>query len=140
MAELRDGLDAIETSDRPLEQSRLTAVGRRVGVDVGVTEPEPRPTGPAAALAFRVVREAIVNVARHAPGAAAEVSGDPRGDGRCGSRSSTTAATPAPVVAGTGAGLAGLAHAVAAAGGTLGWGPRTEGGFAVVAEIPEDRP
>jgi len=44
------------------------------------------------------------------------------------------------VVAGAGAGLTGLARAVAEAGGTLGWGPRSGGGFGVVAEIPEDRP
>ena len=139
LAELRDGLDAIETSHRPLEQSRLTALGRRVGVDVGVTTPDHAPTGPVASLAFRVVREAIVNVSRHAPGASAEVSLSwvgralrvevrDRGGGS------------APVVAGSGAGLAGLAQAVAAAGGTLGWGPRDDGGFAVVAEIPEGGP
>ena len=46
----------------------------------------------------------------------------------------------AAVVGGAGAGLTGLASAVADAGGTLGWGPRTEGGFSVVAEIPEETP
>ena len=44
-----------------------------------------------------------------------------------------------PVVAGSGAGLSGLAQVVRSAGGTLDWGPRAEGGFAVSAEIPEDR-
>ena len=139
VAELRDGLDAIETSHQPLDQRRLTALGRRVGVDVGVTEPEHAPTGPAAALAFRVVREAIVNVARHAPGSSAEVRVTRERRAlrvEILDRGSDSGA----VVAGAGAGLAGLAHAVTEAGGTLGWGPRTEGGFSVVAEIPEDRP
>ncbi len=136
VAELRDGMDAIETSDRPLEQSRLAAVGRRVGVDVGVTEPDGAATGPAASLAFRVVREAIVNVSRHSPGAAAEVTVTRHGEVlRVEVLDHGSGA--APVVSGTGTGLAGLAHAVVAAGGTLGWGPRTEGGFAVVAEIPD---
>ncbi len=137
VAELRDGLDAIETSPRPLEPSRLAAVGRRVGIDVGVTEPVPAPTGPAASLAFRVVREAIVNVARHAPGASAEVSVTRAGSAlrvEVTDRGSPTA----PVVAGSGTGLAGLAQAVAEAGGTLGWGALTGGGFVVVAEIPEE--
>jgi signal transduction histidine kinase len=136
VAELRDGLDAIETTDRPLEPSRLAAVGRRVGVDVGVSEPEVAPTGAAASLAYRVVREAIVNVARHSPGAAAEVTVTRRGDSLRVEVLDQGGGAP-PVVSGTGTGLEGLARTVAAAGGTLGWGPRTEGGFAVVAEIPD---
>ena len=123
--------------DRPLEPSRLAAVGRRVGVDVGVTEPDAAPTGPAASLAFRVVREAIVNVARHSPGAAAEVTVTRHGElaARRGPRPRQRRRSGRLRQPGTG--LAGLAQAVAAAGGTLGWGPRTEGGFAVVAEIPD---
>jgi len=136
VAELRDGLDAIETTDRPLEPSRLAAVGRRVGVDVGVSEPEAAPTGPAALLAYRVVREAIVNVARHSPGAAAEVTVTRRGNSLR-VEVLDRGSGGAPVGSGSGTGLEGLARTVAAAGGTLGWGPRTEGGFAVVAEIPD---
>jgi signal transduction histidine kinase len=139
VAELRDGLDAIEASHQPLDRRRLTALGRRVGVDVRVTEPEPAPRGRAAALAFRVVREAIVNVARHAPGASAEVTVT-RGCRALRVEVLDRGSDAGAVVAGAGAGLTGLARAVAEAGGTLGWGPRSGGGFGVVAEIPEDRP
>lgn len=137
LAELRDGLDAIETTERPLDASRLAALGRRVGIDVAVSEALPAPTGLAAALAFRVVREAIVNVARHAAGSAAEVTVTwaertlrvevvDRGGG------------PGPVEVGSGSGLTGLAGVVAGAGGSLTWGPRDGGGYRVVAEIPEE--
>ncbi len=135
LAELRDGLDTLETAPHPLAASRLTAIGRRVGVDVSVTTTGPPPTGAAAALAFRVAREALVNVARHAPGAPAEVSVSRVGDVVLvevvdrGSASS-------PVVTGAGAGLSGLARAVGSAGGTLRWGPRPGGGFRVSAEVP----
>ena len=69
LAELREGLDAIETAPRPLEQSRLIGrrpPGRRRGGRDGAG-PGPVRLGGRAGL--RVVREALVNVARHAPGA-----------------------------------------------------------------------
>ncbi len=138
LAELREGLDAIETTAHPLESGRLSAIGRRVGIEVTVTAPHPAPSGPAAALAFRVVREALVNVARHAPGAEAEVNVSRVGDTLRVEVLDAGSASP-PVVSGSGAGLSGLAQVVRSAGGTLGWGPRAEGGFAVAAEIPEDR-
>jgi len=136
LAELRDGLDAIETTERPLDASRLAALGRRVGVDVAMTGPIPAPTGPAAALAFRVVREAIVNVARHAAGSSAEVS-VARGDHALRVEVLDRGGDSGPMVAGSGSGLAGLAGVVSAGGGSLTWGPRAGGGFRVVAEIPE---
>ncbi len=138
LAELREGLDAIETTPHPLESARLTAIGRRVGIEVAVTAADPAPSGSAAALAFRVVREALVNVARHAPGARAEVSVSRVGDVLRVEVLDAGSASP-PVVAGSGSGLSGLAQVVRSAGGTLGWGPRTEGGFVVAADIPEDR-
>ncbi len=137
LAELRDGLDAIESSPRPLDRSRLAALGRRVGIDVVVTAPDPSPSGAAAALAFRVVREAVVNVARHAPGACAEVLVTSSEDVLRVEVRDTGSATE-PAVTGSGTGLAGLTHVVESTGGTLTWGPRSGGGFAVVAEIPED--
>ncbi|QIK67995.1 hypothetical protein G7072_18075 [Nocardioides sp. HDW12B] len=146
LAELRDGLDAIETGANPLEGSRIAAVGRRMGVDLEVDsevgsevgEPD-HPAGPAAGLAFRVVREAVVNVARHAPGASAHVHVRRVGpalevevadDGRGG----------LPVVTGAGRGLTGLRDTVVGGGGRLEWGPRADGGFSVRARIPEETP
>ncbi|MGH3347847.1 MAG: histidine kinase [Nocardioides sp.] len=137
LAELRDGLDAIETTERPLDASRLAALGRRVGVDVEMTEPVPAPTGPAAALAFRVVREAIVNVARHAAGSSAEVSVTRAGRALRVEVLDRGGAS-GPMVVGSGSGLTGLAGVVSAAGGSLTWGPRAGSGFRVLAEIPEE--
>jgi signal transduction histidine kinase len=87
-------------------------------------------------LVRRVLREAIVNAGRYAPGALVTVS---------------VAADHEVVrleviddgpVAGThwrggaGTGLTGLAADVAATGGTLEWGPRATGGFRVAALVP----
>jgi signal transduction histidine kinase len=135
LAELRDGLDEIETSAHPLDRSRIAALGRRTGVDVVVTSSAPVPPGPGAALAFRVVREAVVNAARHAPGSAVEVRIHSTGDllsvevlddGGAGD----------PLEVGTGSGLTGLSEAVIPMGGSMSWGLRDQGGFRVVAWIP----
>lgn len=135
LAELRDDLEDLERGDRPLDRSRIAAVARRVGVDLDVQAVPVDATGRAAALAFRVVREAVVNVARHAPGALARVR--VRQD---------AAALDVEVVddgaatgsldLGAGRGLTGLRDAVRAAGGRLEWGPAPGGGFRVTARIP----
>ncbi len=135
--ELRDGLDAFESVDEPLEPGRIVAVGRRLGVPVEVSGDAV--AGPAALLGFRVVREAVVNVARHAPGATARVRF--HRPGKVLSLEVTDCGSPHPgSVRGTGHGLAGLAAAVADAGGRLEWGPRPEGGFRVTATIPQEQP
>jgi signal transduction histidine kinase len=139
LAELRDGLDEIETTAHPLDRSRIAALGRRTGVDVVVTSAAPAPPGPGAALAFRVVREAVVNAARHAPGTAVEVRISSAGD-LLAVEVLDDGGTGEPLEVGTGSGLTGLADAVAALGGTLRWGPRDEGGFRVVAWIPTTTP
>jgi signal transduction histidine kinase len=135
LVELRQGLDSIEAPDRPLERLGIVALGRRVGVDVIVTGPVSAVTGPAATLAFRVVREALVNIARHAPGARAQVSLS-RVGGSVVLEVVDTGGAAGPLVGGTGSGLSGLAKALASAGGRLEWGPRTTGGFRVAAELP----
>ena len=137
LAELRDGLDAIESTARPLDRSRLTAVGRRVGVDVGVTAPSRhRRRRPRRWLSGSSGRPSSTSpgtrpAPRRGPGLAA-------GTG-CASRSSTGAA-PRPGVTGqrhrplgSGAGRrVGRRHP------RVGAAPR--GGFAVVAEIPGGGP
>ncbi len=135
LAELRDGLDEIETSAHPLDRSRIVALGRRTGVDVVVTSSAPVPPGPGAALAFRVVREAVVNAARHAPGATVQVRTHCTGDLLCVEVLDDGGAGE-PLAVGTGSGLTGLSEAVTAMGGTMSWGPRDEGGFRVGARIP----
>ena len=135
LAELRDGLDEIETSAHPLDRTRIVAAGRRVGVDVVVTSPGPVPVGPGAVLAFRIVREAVVNAARHAPGATVEV-GIRSVDRLIVVEVVDSGAVGDPMAIGSGTGLSGLAEAVTSLGGAMRWGRRGEGGFEVVAEIP----
>jgi signal transduction histidine kinase len=138
LVELRDGLEAMETAENPLDHSRLAALGRRVGVDLRV-DAEATGSGPAAALAHRVIREAVVNVARHAPGASAAVHVR-----RSGNDLSVEVvddgSQEAAVLVGTGSGLRGLAEAVESAGGRLEWSRREAGGFRVAARIPQEQP
>ncbi|MFJ5613715.1 histidine kinase [Streptomyces sp. NPDC093221] len=89
---------------------------------------------PTAALAYRVVREALTNAARYARGSAIRIAVEAAlgvvtvtvGD------SGGTALEPR---LGTGHGLAGLRTTVAAAGGTLRYGPDSPG-WTVRAELP----
>ncbi|MFJ6572254.1 ATP-binding protein [Streptomyces sp. NPDC091292] len=94
------------------------------------------PDAPAAtaAVAYRVVREALTNAARYARGAAVRVT--------LGSRPGILTVTvtdgggsAAEPDLGTGHGLTGLRGTVAAAGGTLSYGP-TSRGWTVHAELP----
>lgn len=139
LAELRDGLDSLEAHDEPLEPSRIIALGRRLGVAVDVEGHADVAGGPATLLAFRVVREAIVNVARHAPGASARVVIGVA-DGALTVEVVDNGSGMGSLVEGTGMGLTGLARSVAAGGGTLVWGPGSAGGFQVAARIPTTKP
>ena len=88
--------------------------------------------------AYRIVQEALTNVAKHAPGTAARVriTGAPDDALRISVRNRqpdpayTTATLP-----GSGAGLLGLQERVALAGGTLTLGPDGSGDFVVEAEL-----
>ncbi|MFD8201630.1 histidine kinase [Streptomyces sp. NPDC059701] len=96
--------------------------------------PVPDPAGIAGRLLHRVVREALTNAARHAPGAAVvvAVTGQPRGTTVTVTNGPAT--EPAPPSSG-GSGLAGLRAAVVSVGGDLGTGPHGEG-FRVRAYLP----
>lgn len=135
LAELRDGLEDIDAVGHPLQRSRIAALGRRVGVDVAVAVPDTLPPGLATGLAFRVVREAVVNVARHAPGSRARVTVDLR-DERLLVEVVDDGSAATRFTSGTGTGLTGLADALTASGGQLEWGPRDQGGFRVAGSIP----
>lgn len=137
LAELRDGIDTFESAAHPLDPSRIAAVGRRLGVDVELTGTEV--TGPAAVLGYRVVREAIVNVARHAPGARARITVE-RNHGMVSIEVADSGGSVAPAGVGTGTGITGLATALEAVGGNLTWGARPGRGFRLAATIPEDAP
>ncbi|GAA2175353.1 hypothetical protein GCM10009846_24890 [Agrococcus versicolor] len=100
----------------------------------------PRPSTAIQSAIVRIVREALTNAARHAPGAhvAIDVERQPEGvtvrvvDDGAGAR--TPAQPTAP--AGAGTGIVGMRERVALLGGTLEAGP-TERGFAIVATFPE---
>ena len=135
LAELRDGIDAFESADDPLEPSRIAAVGRRLGVDVEMTGT--MISGPAAVLGYRVVREAIVNIARHAPGASARIT-VARRHGMVSIEIADSGGAETSAGGGTGTGITGLARTLEAAGGSLSWGARPGCGFRLAATIPED--
>ena len=109
---------------------RVRAAGLRVEV-VGTPGELGREAGEAA---YAVVQEALTNVLRHAAADTAWVAWSTvrdrtvlavRDDGRGGD------------VQDEGMGISGMRARVVGAGGTLRAGPRANGGFAVVAELPE---
>ncbi|HZJ05930.1 MAG TPA: histidine kinase [Nocardioidaceae bacterium] len=99
-----------------------------------------------AATAFRVIQEALTNSARHAPGTQVRIRMT-RGAGGLEvevyddgiAQPSQPSGTPA-VMEGSGFGLVGLAERVRSLGGAISAGPGANGGFAVVARIPEPHP
>ncbi|WP_333771797.1 sensor histidine kinase [Streptomyces sp. IBSBF 2435] len=89
---------------------------------------------PTAALAHRVVREALTNTARYARGSAIRIAVDAAPELLTVTVSDSGGSTPEPHL-GTGHGLPGLRTTVAAAGGILSYGP-TGSGWTVRAELP----
>ncbi|MFD8482172.1 sensor histidine kinase [Kitasatospora sp. NPDC059673] len=85
--------------------------------------------------AYRVVQEALTNAAKHAPGAAVVVEVAYTAEGAR-LRVANGGAPGVPSAAGGGRGLVGLAERVRLAGGSFAYGPGTDGGFEVVAELP----
>ncbi|MEU0199854.1 MULTISPECIES: sensor histidine kinase [unclassified Streptomyces] len=107
------------------------------GLSVSVTRTGgPSPLAPATDLtAYRIIQEALTNTHKHASASRASVVLDygvhalrvtVTDDGRPG----------APKGAGSGHGLIGMRERATAIGGTVTAGPRPEGGFQVVAELP----
>jgi signal transduction histidine kinase len=150
LAELRSVLDILRQDGEAAPRSptstlarldELVAQSAAAGLEVR-TETEgrvrPMPFGVDVA-AFRIVQEALTNVARHAPGAKAtvhvgygerdltlQVDDDGRGT------------SPARAMSGSGRGIVGMRERVTALGGELRTGPRTGGGFRVWARLPMD--
>ncbi|MEU4463687.1 histidine kinase [Streptomyces sp. NPDC024017] len=95
--------------------------------------------GVAERLLHRVVREALTNAARHAPGAPVVVTVTGRAAGTSVTVTNGRATDDGSRTAGGGTGLLGLRAAVTSVGGAFEAGPHAEG-FRVRAYVPEERP
>ncbi|MEP9385150.1 histidine kinase [Nocardioides cheoyonin] len=141
LAELRASLDVLDgppeapTADRVGDLDTVVEGARRAGVRVDLMVAGELPDH-CRTLAARIVREALVNAARHAPGAhvTVTIAGSP--DGVAVEVSDTGATETAPATTGTGTGLQGLAERLAAVGGRLEAGPLEPRGFVVRATMP----
>lgn len=91
---------------------------------------------PVRVLAHAVVREALTNAVKHAPGAAVAVDTARARDGGYAVTVCSAPGGDGPAPASGGRGLAGLRDRVAAAGGVFEAGPRDGGGFRVAARLP----
>jgi signal transduction histidine kinase len=142
---LRDGARGGEAPLTPQPSlgdiTRLVQESRRAGLDVAldmkVEIPEEAP-GALGRDACRIVREALTNASKHAPGTkvAMSVAGRP-GQGLRVTVRNPLPDGPArePSLPGTGTGLAGLAERVAVADGTLSYGPDPAGDFVLNAAL-----
>jgi len=154
LTELRDVIGVLRDGDEPAAprapQPTLTDVGRLVGeyreaglevqLDMRVVAPEAVP-GPLGRDTYRIVREALTNVSKHAHGMAATVSvSGQAGEGlQVMVRNRMLVTPPRPpgqvMLPGTGSGLAALAERVAVAGGSVRHGPGPDGDFVLAAAL-----
>jgi signal transduction histidine kinase len=88
--------------------------------------------------AYRIVREALTNVLKHAPDASATVTIHYDEDSLCVSVVDDGKGADGPCT--DGRGIVGMRERAAALGGTLVAGPRAGGGFAVTAMLPTTGP
>lgn len=110
---------------------RAESAGVTVRLDVRGGDDLPEPV---ALAAYRIVQESLTNVMRHAAPAECRVDVESTGDRL--RIEVTDDGTRRPPPAPDGTGLAGMRERVAAYGGTFDAGPRSGGGFTVVATLP----
>lgn len=142
IAELRDSLEVLDepagpSAQVPLRLAAVVDLARASGLDVRLESRGPALPRHLEELVARIVREGLVNSARHAPGATTtvQVSTDAQtlrvsvvDDGR--------STLPPRSAMGTGHGLSGLAERVAAHGGVLDHRPLSPRGFRLEARLP----
>jgi len=120
--------------------ARLVAEYRRAGLNVGldmrVTTPDAAP-GSLGRDAYRIVREGLANVTKHAAGTVATVTveGGPGHGLSVTVRNRLPLNYASPALPGSGLGLVGLAERVAVAGGALSHGPDPAGDFVLRAAL-----
>jgi signal transduction histidine kinase len=136
MAELRSGLDELDGQAAPgLDTRALRRLADHAGLAVEWRIDPAAEHAPVGALVQQVLREALTNAARHAPGSRVLVRVTDAGD-RVEVEVTDDGSDGGRFALGTGTGLTGLREALAVRGGTLSAGPRAEGGFRVVASVP----
>jgi len=142
--ELRATLEALRDDDttppRGLDHiPELVEQANRAGLETTLTIEGRRTDLPAAVgrTAYRIVQEALTNIARHASAATASVRVDYRADSLAIQVDDDGKATPDTVLK-HGLGLLGMRERVTALGGRLLAQPRSERGFSVQAELPLD--
>jgi signal transduction histidine kinase len=142
VAALRDDEPPYQPAPSLTDLPDLIENVRSTGLTVELTLPDdlasiPRQTG---AAVYRITREALTNVVRHAHASNASVQVDHH-DGRVelairddggGARNGREPAS------GTGHGIAGMRERAEALGGNLAAGPAPDGGFLVTASLPVD--
>jgi signal transduction histidine kinase len=118
--------------------SEYQQAGLNVDLDMRVPDPDAAP-GPLGRDTYRIVREALTNVSKHARGTAAQVSvtGSPGEGLQVMVRNKLPLAYHRDQAAlpGAGLGLVGLAERVTLAGGTLSHGPDADGDFVLTAAL-----
>lgn len=138
VAELRAGLDELDGQTAPLDPASVQRLADRLGLVVEWRHDAAlEQSGAVGPLVHRVVREALTNAARHAPGARVRVS-VVDAPGAVEVEIVDEGAEQPAAALGTGTGLTGLAEALQRSGGTLSVGPRPGGGFRVAASVPRD--
>ncbi|MCW2642881.1 MAG: integral rane sensor signal transduction histidine kinase, partial [Dactylosporangium sp.] len=149
MGELRATLDVLRGHDPSATSAdeltpapgmarldELVQSARAAGVDLTVdTVGEQRPLAPAVDVtAYRIVQEALTNVARHALGSTARLTVEYR-PASVRLTISDDGGDPAGATTGGGYGIVGMTERAHAIGGRVNAGPRG-GGFEVVADLP----
>ncbi|MFF3937162.1 sensor histidine kinase [Streptomyces phaeofaciens] len=115
----------------------LVEQAARAGLTVDVLGKPPRLPPGTDLAAFRIVQEALTNVVRHSGSRHARVRLE-RAGGTLRLRIDDDGPATGADAGGSGNGLAGMRERAAALGGTIEAGPRPDGGFRVLAELPAE--
>lgn len=134
---LRDGTEPVEPQPQLDHLDALIGTVRDAGMQiVTAVEGTPRPLPPGVQLsAFRIVQEALNNVMRHAPGAAAHVTVTYTSDA-LEVAITNDAGRASPASDHQGHGLLGMRERVMMLGGRFDAGPAAGGGYCVTAVLP----
>jgi signal transduction histidine kinase len=130
---VRDPADAAGLAGLESLVARSRAAGVEVRLQVDDSAPAPAEVD---MTVFRIVQEALTNVRKHAPDAAATVTVTRTPAAVDIVVTDTGPARELPGVIGSGQGLAGIRERAALSGGSLRAGPTAAGGFAVRVHLP----